>query len=337
MTPRLRAEVTQLSIVSGAQQVDAGNTGQVASSSLIPGRTGKGNLYLLVQLSGEPMGKAQLQRELIAILGEEYSRVPGGVTNGIRQAIKVANDFLYRRNLEALPLWQRIGQACCAVLRGRDLYVGVAGEAQIYVVQDDQVRVFPPDGPRYASETPGAERQHPTPLGVEESLGHVALFHCPIHEDSRIILASGELSKVARPDRLARAAPAGAEHLANTLESLASGTDLSALIIELQPADRVAPPKPRPAIKRKPIAAGRPVPSKTREPYRPAGGAPVRGIAAGFLALVLAFGARVLSFFSDVARKIGAFFSWLVSSGILGTIGRGIRRLSVALLQGLGT
>jgi hypothetical protein len=322
VTPRLSAEVTQVSIVSGAQQEDAGNTRQVAPSSLIPGRREKGNLYLLVQVNGEPQGKAELHRELIDILTEGYAGVAGGVTNGLRQAMRAANDFLYQRNLEALPLWQRVGEACCAALRGTDLYIGIAGEAHVYVVHGDEVMVFPPAGIGDSSDTSASQREHPAPLGVAESLGREALFHCAIDADSQIILASGELSKVATPETLARAGRAGAEHLANTLEALGSATDLSALIIEIQTAERTAAPKSRSAPRRRAVIFGKRAPAKTPQRHRPTPTPPVGGIAAGVLAFFLALGARILGF---------------LASGILGSIGRAIRRGSVAVLQGLGT
>ncbi len=339
MSPRLRANVTQLSMVSGTEQVDAGDTGLVESSPVIPSGAGKGNLYLLVRVSGEPAGKTHIHRELIHILGEEYSRVPGGVTNGIRKAIRAANDYLYRRNLEALPLWQRMGETCCAVLRGNDLYIGLAGEAKVYVLEHQQVRVFPPLGEDHSTDALKPERQCPTPLGVEQSLTDVACFHCKIEEGSLIVLASGGLSEVATEVRLSRAGRAGARHLADTLTSLAQRTDLSALLIDIRAAESTAMPESAPLLRRDRRALPKPDRIRTREKPKKTShtSPPVKGIAAGFLALFLALGARILIFFADLARRIQAFFSWLVSSGLLGKLGRAIRSGSVALLQGLGT
>ncbi|MDH4208994.1 MAG: hypothetical protein OEV76_08965, partial [Anaerolineae bacterium] len=250
-----------------------------------------------------------------------------------------ANDYLYARNQEALPLWQRMGEACCAVLRGDDLYVGLAGEAKVYVIEQQQIRVFPPHGEHASTEAPKPERPSPTPLGVEEFLTDVPRFHCKIQEGSLVVLASGDLSEVASEDRLFRAGRAGARHLADTLTSLARRGDLSALLIDICAAESAALPEPvtlprreRRALPKADRVVTREKPKRTT-PTSP----PVKGLAAGFLALFLALAARILTFFADLARRIQAFSSWLVTSGLLGQVARAIRSGSVALLQGLST
>ena len=182
MSPTLRTEVTQLSIVSGTEQADAGDTGLVETSPTIPAGTGKGNLHLLVQVSGEHIGKEAIYRELIQVMASEFSHVPGGITNGLRQAIRAANDVLYQRNMEALPLWQRMGETCCAVLRGNDLHIGVAGEAQLYVIHKGDIRIFPPPPAATFADSIATEPQSLPPLGVDEFLPGVGLFHCEIEE-----------------------------------------------------------------------------------------------------------------------------------------------------------
>jgi len=337
VSPKLRAKVTQLSIVSGTEQAEAGDTGRAETSSLIPAGAGKGNLYLLVQVSGEPAGKEEIHRELIRRMAAEYSRNPGGVTNGLRQAIRAANDFLCERNMESLPLWQRVGETCCAALRGNDLYMGVAGEAQIYVLHQGELRLFPPAATDVFEDALPPELQSLPPLGVDDFLTEVGLFHCQIQEGDLILLASSGLPQLATEGRVAAAAQEGPRELADTLRSLASHSDLSALLIEVQVATAESVPQTKPALPAERTVRVRPKPAGVRHTRRPTAAPAAKGIAAGLAALLLALGARVLSFFANLARGVQLFFSWLFSSGLLGRIGRGMRTGVVGLLQGLGT
>ncbi|HUS69674.1 MAG TPA: hypothetical protein VM075_02715 [Anaerolineae bacterium] len=337
MSPKLRAEVTQLSIESGTERAAAGDSGLAEVSVLIPAARGKGNVYLLVQVSGEPVGKEAIHRELIDVIVESYSRIPGGVTNGLRQAIRAGNHFLYARNLESLPLWQRFGETCCAVLRGNELYMGVAGEAQLYVLRQGDVRVFPPSAVDTSVKAMGAAHRSLPPLGVDEFLREVGLYHYSIEEGDLIVLASSGLPRIASESRLARAAQGGARQLLDTLKSLASHTDLSVLLIEVRAAGVESVPRSKTArldaraVTTQTRSAG--VPSKKKRSTRP----PAKGIAAGLVAVLLALGAGILALFAGLARAVQVFFSWLLSSGFLDKLGRGLRYGLVSLLQGMGT
>jgi DNA-binding beta-propeller fold protein YncE len=337
VSPKLRAEVTQLSIESGTERAAAGDSGFPEVSALIPAGRGKGNIYLLLQVSGEPVGKEAIHRELIDVIVEAYSRVSGGVTNGLRQAIRAGNHFLYARNLESLPLWQRFGETCCVVLRGNELYMGVAGEAQLYILRQGEARVFPPSAVGTSVEAMGADRRSLSPLGVEEFLREVGLYHCSIEEGDLIVLASSGLPRIASERRVARAAQGGPRQLVDTLRSLASHTDLSVLLIEVRAAGVESVPHSKPArlVVRTLPAQTRPagVPSKKKPLTR----SPAKGIVAGLVAVLLALGARILALFAGLARGVQAFFSWLLSSGLLDKLGRGLRNGLVSLLQGMGT
>jgi hypothetical protein len=333
---RLRTEVSQLSIASGTELESTGDTGIVATSSVIPTGRGKGNLYLLVQVSGEPTGKEAIHRQLIQIIAEEYSRVPGGITNGLRQGIRAANRFLHHRNLEALPLWHRVGEACCAVLRGNDFYMAMAGDTQVHVIKRGEVHRFPSQltiGPPGSIPT---EQPSLTPLGVDEFLADVGFFHCQIEEGDVIVLASSGLAHVATQQQVAEAAQGGLDQLSHTLSSLASHADLSALLIQIEAAEVSPVPRERLSRVRDRIAPVRPGPVRMPDTKRPTRRRPARSIAGGLIASLLAACAGILDFFAHVAERAHAFFSWTVSSGLLGRIGRGLKAGVVGLLQGLG-
>jgi len=334
---RLRTEIAQLNIVAGIRQEKASNIGVVERSSIIPVGTGKGNLYLLVEVTGDPIGKQAIYRELIEILSKEYFRVPGGIINGLRQAIRAANTSLYQRNLDSLPLWRRLGEASCVVLRENDLYVGLAGGALAYVVQADRLRRFPTAVPRHL--TPFVEDEHPTlpPLGANEHLQEVGLFHCHIEADHIILLASSDLSRVASQQQVIGASQGGLREITHTLTSLASRSDLSALLIQTGAEQREEVAQKELLVPRgKSIAAG-----VKRVPVgEVAAGVkriPTKTIASTLGRMVATLGALILAFFARLARAVRTFFSWLVSSGIFETLGRGVRTAFASLLQGSRT
>ncbi len=337
MNARLRTEIAQLNIVAGIRQEKASNIGVVERSSIIPVGTGKGNLYLLVEVTGDPTGKEDICRELIEILSKEYFRVPGGIINGLRQAIRAANTFLCQRNLDSLPLWRRLGQASCVVLRENDLYIGLAGAALVYVVRADSLRRFPTAVPRHL--TAFVENQQPAlpPLGANEQFAEVGLFHCHIEADCSILLASSGLSQVASQQQVIGAAQRGLEQMTHTLASLASRSDLSALLIQTG-AEQTEEAVQKDLL----VPRGRTVTSGMKR-------VPVGEVAAGVKRIpaeritsrlgrmVAALGGLILAFSARFRRGVRTFSSWLVSSGIFGILGRGVRTAFKRLLQGSGT
>jgi DNA-binding beta-propeller fold protein YncE len=336
MSVRLKTRVAQLSIVAGIQQRKASNIGLMERSSIIPIGTGKGNLYLLVEVTGDPIGKEGICRELIEILSKEYLRVPGGITNGLRQAIRAANRFLYQNNLYSIPERHRTGFTSCAVLRGKDLYMGLAGDALIYVVRGQESRLFPPPLSRHPAHTLSEERPALPPLGAEEYLREVGLFHCHIQMDDTILLASSTLPLLASQQQVTKAAQGGLGEMTRTLTSLAPHTDLSALLIHTRVEQREE------VLRKESLAArGRSFASGVMKV--PVGEVaagvkriPTRRIASGLGTMVSALWALIVAFFVGLARRVQASFSWLVSSGIFEALGRGVRAAFAGMLRGTG-
>lgn len=337
MGARLTTKVAQLSIVAGIQQETASDVALVERSARIPYGFGKGNLYVLVEVTGDAAGKDQLCRELIETLAEEYFRVPGGITNSLRQAIRAANRRLYERNLESLPLWRRVGGASCAVLRRNDLYMGLAGRALIYVVQKERLRIFPP--PSSPRSMAFAENEQPTlpSLGVEEHLGAVGLFHSHIEPADMILLASSTLPQVAGAQEVIKAAQGGVREVVRALPALATHADLSALVIETQTQEAEEGVAEEPLLdKGRSIASGLKTGRVRRKRARRTE-TTGKGIRSRFRGLAAGFAALILGFFGRLARGVGTFFSWLVSSGVLGTLGRQVKAVITGAVRGLGT
>jgi hypothetical protein len=334
---RLRTELAQLSIVAGTQQEKASNVGVVERSAIVPVGAGKGNLYLLVEVTGDPIGKEAIYRELVDILSKEYLRVPGGITNGLRQAVRAANGLLYRKNLHSFPDDRRIGEASCAVLRGNDLYMCLTGVGLFYVVQGERLRFFPPTPSRHLTSLVEEERPTLSPLGVKEYLQEPGLFHCHIGADDIILLASSALPRLASRQQLMEAAQGGLVEMTHTLISLASASDLSTLLIRTEAEER------EDVVRREMLVArGRTIASGVKRV--PVGQVatgvkkiPSRRIASGLGRMIATVGTLILAIFGGLASGVRGFFSWLASSGIFENLGRGVRAAFVSLLRGSGT
>lgn len=337
MDARLRTDVVQLRIVAGAQRKKASNIRLVEGSPIIPVGAGKGNLYLLVEVTGDPSGKDSIYGELIEILSKEYLRVPGGITNGLRQAIRAANSFLHQKNVHSFPEHRRIGEASCAVLRGNDLYMGLAGSALVYVIRGQRLRLFPPRRPQHLVQPAVEDQSTLPPLGVKQYLQEVGLFHCHIEADDIILLASSALPGLASRQQVIGAAQGGLREITQTLISLASRSDLSCLLIGTEAEEREE------VVRRELLVArGRSIASGVKRvpTGQVAAGVkriPTRRIASGLGGMVAAIGALIAAFFTALAMGARRFLSWLASSGIFETLGRGARAGFISLLRGLRT
>ena len=330
MDLRLRTEVAQLSIVAGTHQDGASNMGIVQKSPVIPAGAGKGNLYVLVDVTGDPAEKHEVCRDLVEIISYEYFRVPGGITNGLRQAVRAANALLYERNAGSLPLWRKTGEASCVVLRGHDLYVGLAGGAVVYVVQGQELRVFP--RPSALRATGALSDQQPAipRLGVENVLAEVGLFHCRLEAADIILMASSPLPQLVTRREVIGAAQGGLGALTHTLASAASVADLSALAIQTVHEAVESVPVKQPVIaKATAVDRRRQAPPKIQVPARerttPRSG---RGVGTR-LELIVAF-------FGGLGARLRRFLSWLVTSGVFGAIGRGLKAVFLGIVRALG-
>jgi hypothetical protein len=326
---RLRTEVAQLSIIAGVQRPEASNMGMVQRSSMVPVGGGKGNLYVLVDVTGDPRGKEEICAELVEIIVEEYFRVPGGVTNGLRQAIRAANSYLYEMNQESLPLWRKTGETGCAVLRGNDLYMGLAGGAVAYVVKGDHLRVFPRAQVWQAAGLLADEEPGLSPLGVEQFLPDIGLFHSDIGASDLILLGSSALPQFFTGEQVVKAAQGGLQGVTNALTIPSSVVDLSALLVwtaqeqvgESAAQDSLVAKSPAGSPRAETVSRDR---VRARKETRSRQGK--RGVSLPML---------ILSLLAGLGTRLRTFFSWLFSSGILGSIGRGLRAVFLSILRGL--
>jgi len=220
----LRTEIAQGRMIEGVWQEGPPNLEVAAQPSFAALRPRKGTLHILVEVAGPP-GRDEISRQLVNIIKDEYFRVPGGITNGLRQAIRAANEFLYQRNQELSEGMPYVAGISCAVLSDDHLYLGQGGPAFACVVGKEEMKAFP-----YLPWN-GEERLPLTPLGVEERLAEAGLYHHRLEAGDVVVLSSPTLpERVGQKEFKEALAPRAKEALANLAE-LIEGGDFSAIVI----------------------------------------------------------------------------------------------------------
>lgn len=234
MSIRLKTAIGHLSIVNGMAQERAENVRVVEPSPLIPLGRGKGNLYVMVEMAGEGMGREELGRLLLETINKEYFQAAGGITAGLRQAIKAANAQLFRENRDRLMAERMIGGVSCVVLRENDAYIGQAGPALVYVAHKGDLTRYPETSPWLDLPLPQwGEEGYAAPLGVRRDV-EIDLFHCRVQPGDTIVLAETALAQIAGQDKIAKAVVYQEVDMAlGHLKRLAGRRDCSALVIEI--------------------------------------------------------------------------------------------------------
>ena len=222
----LRTEIAQGRMVEGVWQERPPNLEVAAQPSFATLRPRKGTLHILVEVAGPPR-QDEISRELINIIKDEYFQVPGGITNGLRQGIRAANEFLYQRNQELSEGMPYVAGISCAVLSDDHLYLGQGGPAFACVVRQEAMRTFP------HLPWDEEERLPLLPLGVEERLAEAGLYHHRLEAGDVVLLCSPTLPERVGQEEIREAlAPRAKEALANLAE-LVEGGDLSAIVIKV--------------------------------------------------------------------------------------------------------
>ncbi|MGB5932902.1 MAG: hypothetical protein WBH57_07540 [Anaerolineae bacterium] len=302
----LRTEIAQGRMIEGVWQERPPNLEVAAKPSFAALRPRKGTLHILVEVAGPPR-RDEISRQLVNIVQDEYFRVPGGITNGLRQAIRAANRFLYQRNQELSEGMPYVAGISCAVLSDAHLYLGQGGPAFACVVRRDEMRALPhlpgayvqhPEDASPAWRVPGQaasegeeERLPLSPLGVEERLAEVGLYHHRLEAGDVVVLCSPTLpEQVGQKEFREALAPGAKEALANLAE-LVEGGDFSAIVIKVS---EEIPRPPEEAVRAPEVMVG-------------------------------------------LAEARKGFFSRLEESDLLGDIGERLRGGLSALAQALGT
>jgi hypothetical protein len=234
MSIRLTTAIGYLSIMDGVAREMADNTLAIEPSPLIPLGRGKGNLYAIVEVAGEGTERDEVCQLLLETINKEYFRAPGGITAGLRQAIKAANAQLFRENRDRPTAERLISGVSCVALRENDAYIGQAGPALVYAAHKGELTRYPETSPWLDVPPPQwVDEGYVVPLGVRRDVD-IDLFHCQVQPGDTIVLAETALAQIAGQDRIARAVVYQEVDMALAyLKRLAGGRDCSALVIEL--------------------------------------------------------------------------------------------------------
>jgi hypothetical protein len=235
---RLKEGAMNIKTTVGQVAMVGGDRYDQPSSILVDERTTRfakgrkrGNLYVLVEVSGQAIGRDYVTKELLEAVRDTYYGLRGSITAGLQEAIRKANALLFEENRSSLPGEQRTAGMSCVALRDDDLFVGQAGPAVAYLVRDGQVARFPEISPWL--EAAASDEPDSAPLGTRSDV-NVALYHNQVKDgDIALLLETGlarGLKSQTWDDILASASTEG---LLRTLLDSGQGSDLSALVLHL--------------------------------------------------------------------------------------------------------
>lgn len=179
----LQAVTGQLYINDGVPQEDTAVPGilaQPAPSKVARGRE-RDTLFIHLTLTGPLSETANLNRNLVSTISQQFYQSSGSVTSALRRAIKATNQKLLTMNLGgANP--SREGAISCAVLHNNELFVVQTGESLALVGHNFGVERLPPRSP-----------DRITPLGRSAGLDF-RYFHLRLLAGDMLLLADPRIA-----------------------------------------------------------------------------------------------------------------------------------------------
>ncbi len=170
MKIELTTTVGQLAMDQGQISPNAPN-----ARAIEPGNA-KGNLYLLLELSGPETGRTRLYRQVLNDVQTVFYQVPGNISDVLHNSVSRAHSFIQAANA-AQPSDKRWrGGISCVALYRDHVYLGQAGPALVLVTHPTTVEMFPAD-----SIPPSVA------LGDADA-PMVDLYHTRIEPDNMILL-----------------------------------------------------------------------------------------------------------------------------------------------------
>jgi len=260
-------------------------------------RRARGNLYLLVEVSGRTTGRELIARQLVETMQAVYFAHQGSITAGLQNALRAANRLLFEENRNSLPGEQRTAGASCVVLRDNDLFLAQVGPAALYCAHQGQVTRLPDLSPWLDRLPP--EEMEAIALGERRDV-EVSLFHLQVDDgDTFLLVDSTTARQIPGPAWPAILTRDQAEAVLDALSEASKGGDLSALAVKIGVAERrtaslpatqpAPPPSPPPGER----IAGWLRPLRLGERLRAAGGGLAAFLSGAWRAL-LTLGRRLI-------------------------------------------
>jgi hypothetical protein len=201
----VKTTVGQVALVGGGWYDQPSNILVDERAGRIGRGRGRGNLYVVVEVTGPAAGRDLIARQLIETLRQVYYGRRGSVTAGLRAAIREANTLLLEENRTSLPGERSLAGVSCAVLRDDDLFLGQLGPAAVYLLCEGRPVRFP-ERSSWLDDIP-PEEMDAVHLGERHDI-NVDLYHSKISTGDTFLLADSNLARslslAAWPDILAR-------------------------------------------------------------------------------------------------------------------------------------
>jgi hypothetical protein len=223
MRSPFRTTIAQFSNAGGRAQSRAANVRAVEPAADLAGAE-RGNLYVLIEVSGSGGGHAALYRQMLNAAQMAFYEAEGTLASALTRAVRNAHSVLRRAN-EALPEAEWRAGITCAALQGTELTLAQAGPALALVAHPKTVDQFPSNANEFTMPLGGAERPD------------VELARTAVEPGSMIVLAdSGWLEHVPAKHLAAASTAETPAQVADYLSQLAGEAEVSALIIGLSNA-----------------------------------------------------------------------------------------------------
>lgn len=232
-TPEI--ELATVSIVDGVWQDQPDHVATFIEERLGELGRGRGNLYVLLDVSGEVEGRAELERALIEVIRETYANSRGSISFALSEALRAANSHLYESNRQVAREARRMAGVSAVALRGSDLYIGQAGPSVVYVEANQKLARYPAESDWFVEDAPlfSPEGNASAPLGVRREFA-CDLAHATVVIGDVFVLATRGLTQLATTQELAIAfTERSAREIGGYLEGLGDDADLTALIAEI--------------------------------------------------------------------------------------------------------
>ncbi|MDQ1301035.1 MAG: hypothetical protein QG637_956, partial [Chloroflexota bacterium] len=261
MDDSLSTTVVQFSSSGGRAQARAANVRAVEPATNLPGSE-RGNLYLLIEVTGSSGGHAALYRQMLSAAQAAFYEASGGQSAALVRAIRAAHSVLTRAS-EALPEANWRAGMSCAALQGNDLTIAQAGPALIMMSHPKTIDQYPAQAGPAGTALGGPERPE------------VELYRTTVEPGSLLMLAQSDWLNTVPPESLAAVTAAENPRLAGDyLAQLAGDAELSALLVAFSTAlpeardaahaSQVAAPATAPVAAA--FAGQSPAPARTAEP-----------------------------------------------------------------------
>ncbi len=217
MSTVLQTTVSQLEVARGQRRDHAPNVRAVE-----PGEA-KGNLYLLLELTGPQEGRSRLYRQLLGEVQSAYYNTAGNLADVLHTAVSQGHRLLSQSNSGRSGDQRWRGGMSCLALWQDHIYLAQAGPAMVMVTHPATVEMFPV----YAEPPQGA-------LGDEEA-PMIDLYHTRVEPGNAVLLLESGWGAQADLEALASAATApDLVTISDYLAQLAEDAHLTALVVTLQ-------------------------------------------------------------------------------------------------------